>query len=202
MVNLITLRGEIAIESPMSVSILFFCSQRSCRARIVVLSRHEKNHVRRFEAQRRRPTKHKIQRNTRYNEISSIKCDKSKRLQRSLSTKCHLFYSSSFPKFFFASSHFDNWQEWKLLKLLTTFLIMDLNLRLWRLSKQRLNQVHLSKSQDFGIALFSQKLHSNRTNNWHWWRIKWIIDVWEPKFYCSGHGSRWNSIFCPFQLLF
>ena len=49
-------------------------------------------------------TKHKIQPNTSYNEISSIKCDKNKRLQ-----KHRLFYSSSFPKpFFFASSHFDN----------------------------------------------------------------------------------------------
>ena len=120
MVNLITLRGEIAIESPMSVSILFFCSNRSCRARIVVLSRHEKNHARGFEAQRRRTTKHEIQRNTRYNEISSIKCDKSKRLQRSfapiifLTFKCHLSHFPSFsPAYFFASSHFDNWKEWK-----------------------------------------------------------------------------------------
>ena len=101
MVNPLELRGEIAIESSMSVFILFLCQNRSCRARIVVLSRHEKNHARGFEAQRRRTTKHKIQQNTRYNEISSIKCDKSKRLQRSFSTKCRLFYSSSFPKLFF-----------------------------------------------------------------------------------------------------
>jgi hypothetical protein len=99
MVNPLELRGEIAIESSMSVFILFLCQNRSCRARIVVLSRHEKNHAPGFEAQRSHHdthTKHKIQPNTSYNEISSIKCDKNTRLQ-----KCRSFIIPLSPSLFF-----------------------------------------------------------------------------------------------------
>ena len=79
MVNPLELRGEIAIESATSVFILFFVLCWSCRARIVVLSRHEKPRTRVPSPAQTTDShmKHKIQRNTSHNEISSIKFDKS-----------------------------------------------------------------------------------------------------------------------------
>ena len=61
------LRGEIAIESATSVFIFFFVTGRSCCARLVVLSRHEKlTHRVRSPAQARVHA-----RNTSYNETQA-----------------------------------------------------------------------------------------------------------------------------------